>query len=101
MTGTVQGVRGGDCGGIFGGSQYDTSWASDRGETELENLDHRGRVADGGLRRCPVEGCPGGEATRTAMRVHFMHWHVLDTIVIVEEGNPPHPRCPYVGRSLR
>ena len=30
---------------------------------------------------------------RTAMRVHFVHWHVLDTVVVQEEGNFPHPRC--------
>ena len=27
------------------------------------------------------------------MRVHFVHRHVLDTVVIMEEGNSPHPRC--------
>ena len=27
------------------------------------------------------------------MRVHFLHRHVLDTVVILEEGNSPHPRC--------
>ena len=27
------------------------------------------------------------------MRVHFLYWHVLDTMVILEEGNLPHPRC--------
>ena len=48
----------------------------------------------GGLRRCPVEGCPGALATRTAIRVHFVHWHVQDTVVMLEEGNLPHPRCP-------
>ena len=48
----------------------------------------------GGPRSCLVEGCPGRAATRTAMRVHFMHWNVLDTVVILEEGNIPHPRCP-------
>ena len=47
----------------------------------------------GGPQRCPVEGCPGKLATRTAMRVHFVHRHVLDTVVILEEGNSPHPRC--------
>ena len=31
---------------------------------------------------------------RTEMRAHFLHRHVLDTVVILEEGNPPHPRCP-------
>ena len=45
-------------------------------------------------RRCPVEGCPGVSATRAATRVHFVHRHVHDTVVILEEGNLPLPRCP-------
>ena len=32
--------------------------------------------------------------TRAAMRLHFVHWHVHDTVVILEEGNLPLPRCP-------
>ena len=28
------------------------------------------------------------------MRVHFLHRHVLDTVVILEDVNLPHPRCP-------
>ena len=28
------------------------------------------------------------------MRVQFFHWHVRDTVIILEEGNLPHPRCP-------
>ena len=47
-----------------------------------------------GRRRCPGEGCPGVLATRAAMRVHFVHRHVHDTVVILEEGNRPLPRCP-------
>ena len=47
----------------------------------------------GGPRQCPVEGCPGTMETRTAMRVHFVHLHVHDTVVMLEEGNSPHPRC--------
>ena len=31
---------------------------------------------------------------RTAMRVHFWHRHVRDTVVILEEGKLPHPWCP-------
>ena len=27
------------------------------------------------------------------MRVQFLHWHVLDIVVILEEVNFPHPRC--------
>ena len=50
--------------------------------------------AKDGRRRCPVEGCPGVLATRAAMRVHFVHRHVHDTVVILEEGNLPLPRCP-------
>ena len=47
----------------------------------------------GGPQQCPVEGCPGTLETRTAMRVHFVHRHVQDTAVMLEEGNPPHLRC--------
>ena len=47
-----------------------------------------------GPRKCPVEGCPGDLATRTAMRVHFVYQHVKDTVVMLEEGNLPNPRCP-------
>ena len=27
------------------------------------------------------------------MRVHFLHLNVLNTVVILEEGNLPHPWC--------
>ena len=47
----------------------------------------------GGPRACPVEGCPGKMATRTAMRVQFVHRHVLNTVVMLEKRNFPHPRC--------
>ena len=47
----------------------------------------------GGPRRCHVEGCPGTLSTRNAMQVHFVHWHVQDIVVMLEEGNFPHPRC--------
>ena len=50
-------------------------------------------LAKGGPRSCLVEGCPGQAATSMAMRVHFLHWHVLNTVVILEEVNLPHPRC--------
>ena len=39
----------------------------------------------GGRRQCPVEGCPGVSETRAAMRVNFVHRHVHDTVVILEE----------------
>ena len=50
--------------------------------------------AKGGRRRCPVERCPWVLATRAAMRVHFVHQHVHETVVILEEGNLPLTRCP-------
>ena len=46
----------------------------------------------GGMRECPVEGCPGRAGTRTAMRVHFWRRHVWDIVIIFGEGNLPHPR---------
>ena len=47
-----------------------------------------------GTRNCPVKGCPGQAATRTAVRVHFFYRHVRDTVIILEEGNLPRPQCP-------
>ena len=47
----------------------------------------------GGPWNCPVAGCPGRVATRTAIQVHFLHQHVLDAMVILDEGNFPHQRC--------
>ena len=46
----------------------------------------------GGPWKCPVNRCPGQAATRTAMQVKCFHWHVQDTVVILEEGNLSHPR---------
>ena len=50
--------------------------------------------AKGGHRRCLVERCLGVLATQAEMRVHFLHRHVHNTVVILEEGNLPLPRCP-------
>ena len=96
----MQRVWVGHDGGIFGGAQDDTSWASSRVETDLETLSHREDLrkyrivllATGGLQSFPVEGCSGQVATRNTMRVHFMHNYVLDTVVILEEVDLPHPR---------
>ena len=32
--------------------------------------------------------------SRSALWVKFVHHHVLDKVVILEEGNHPLPRCP-------
>ena len=47
-----------------------------------------------GPRPFPVKGCSGRASTRTAMRVNLCHRHVRYTVVILEEGNLHHPRCP-------
>ena len=39
-----------------------------------------------------MEGRLGRVVTRTAIQVHFVHRNVLDTVVMLEEGNYPHPR---------
>ena len=56
--------------------------------------------AKDGSRQYPLEGCPGVSAKRAAMRVHFVHRHVHDTVVILEEGNLPLPRCPQCGLQV-
>ena len=43
--------------------------------------------------RCPVERCLGGVLSRTNLWIYFLHRHVQDTIVILEEGTQPYPRC--------
>ena len=50
-------------------------------------------LTKGGPRSSPVEGCPGRAGTRTAMRMHFCSQYVRDIVIILEEGNLPHPRC--------
>ena len=39
----------------------------------------------------PVEECKGREATRTGIRVDFLHQYMWYTVMIVEEGTPPPP----------
>ena len=62
-----------------------------RGHGGEEQKTYRMDFPKGGTQDCPVEGCPGRVGTRTAMRVHFWRRHVQDTVIILEEGNPPHP----------
>ena len=45
-------------------------------------------------RPCPVKGCSGRASMQIEMKVYFWHRHVWDTVVILEEGNLPHPRFP-------
>ena len=34
------------------------------------------------------------------MQVHFVHRHVFDTVVILEEVNFPHPRCAWCNMQV-
>ena len=90
----------GDGGGITRFPPHDSER---NGKGEEMGMDGRGHGGEkqrmyrkefpkGGTTDCPVEGCPGRAGTRTAMRVHFWRRHVRDTIIILEEGNLPHPR---------
>ena len=36
----------------------------------------------------------GGVEIRTGLFVHFLHRHRWDTMIILEEGNLPHPQFP-------
>ena len=47
-----------------------------------------------GPRECPAEEYRGRAMTRTAMIVNFLHIHVQETVIILEEGNLSHPWCP-------
>ena len=53
--------------------------------------------AKSGLMLYPVKGCSGQVVTRTGMQVQFWHRNVRYTMVIQEEVNLPHPRCPLCG----
>ena len=64
------------------------------GEGGGEPKTYRIEFIKGGTKECPVEGCPGRDGTRTAMKVHLWRQHVRDIVIILEEGNLPHPRCP-------
>ena len=43
--------------------------------------------------RCLVEGCLGWALRQTNLNIHFVHRHIRDTVLILEEGNRPYPRC--------
>ena len=72
------------------GTEMDMNGRSNGGE---EPKTFKMEFPRGGAETCPVEGCPGRAGTRTAMRVHFWRRHVRDTVIIIDEGNLPHPRC--------
>ena len=101
-SGTLNGVRGRDGAQVSDGPRAGAAWEGIGWETALGNHGpewgatylHNGLPDCWGPRKCPIEGCPGWEETSTAMRFHFFHRHVRDTIIILEEGNLPHPWRP-------
>ena len=52
-------------------------------------------LTKGRPREFPVEGCRGRAETRMEMRVHFLHRHLRDTVIVLEYCNTPHTRCPW------
>ena len=40
-----------------------------------------------------MEDFLGQALSRTSLRVHFMHFHLRYTIVVMEKGERPHPLC--------
>ena len=42
---------------------------------------------------CPVKGCPGRATNWPKIDMYFMHWHMEDTIFILNEGTISHPQC--------
>ena len=84
-TGPVQGVQGGDGGGVCGRTHDESAWASGRGAMELEDLSHKRRAAEisNGL---PVQGrpieLPGGDMPGTRCNEYG------------DAGSPPIPACP-------
>ena len=43
----------------------------------------------------PVEGCRGRPSSREELRVHFLHRHIRDTMVTLEDDNLTYPLCPH------
>ena len=59
------------------------SWKTSATGEELRTY-HMAFPDKGGPLIFPVEGGPGRAEMRTAMQVHFLHRHILDTVVILE-----------------
>ena len=41
-----------------------------------------------------MRGFPGRDSSQSALQVHFVHCHVREILVVLEEGNHPLRRCP-------
>ena len=75
------------------GKAKEEQWSWNASATGGEPITYRIDLpTKGGPRGCPVEGFPGRAGTRTAMRMHLCSRHARDIVIILEEGNLPHPR---------
>ena len=97
----MRGVWGVSSGRVHVESSDDSTWKSSRAAATVDPPDGQGGQDiqdvlpnEGGAEAVSSGGVPGALATRTAMRVQFVHRHVQDTVVMLEEGNLPHPWCP-------
>ena len=76
------------------GKEKEEQWSWEASATRGDPRTYRmAFLTKRGPRSCPVEGCPGRTGTRTAMRMHLCSRNVRNIVIILEEGNLPHPRC--------
>ena len=47
---------------------------------------------------CPVEGYPGRAMVRIAIQNYFLHRHMQDMLVVLEEGGHPLLLCPKIDK---
>ena len=97
-------LRKGGGGWVTGLTPHVPAWEGKGKALDMDRLGYGGEGGEpqkyridfpkGGTKACPVEGCLGRAGTRTEMRVHFWRRHMRDIVIILEEGNLPHPRCP-------
>ena len=78
-------------------------------DTADDNVDHPGHQAQryrvsfpksSRKIRCPVDGCPGTATTPYNLHHHFAHRHPTDTLMILEEGSAPLPKCERCGMHV-
>ena len=81
-------------------SSDDSTWKISKAAATVDPPDGRGGqdvqdvlTNEGGAAAVSSGGVPRGASNKDVW-VHFLHRHVQDTVVIMEEGNLTHPRCP-------
>ena len=88
----MRGVWDGNSGWIHAESHDNSTWEGRNTVTPLGPPDGWGSQVvqnefsrEGRQATVPGGGMPGVSATRAAMQVHFVHWHLHDTVIILEE----------------